>query len=140
MAYRTEFIDDGRGVLHTGLELVTGAEIIAGVARDLQGVRDGMPLCYAFVDLTGSTQLSVHPDEVKAIARLNLAVAEVRRHVCVAVVAASDHAFGMARMWEAHAGATDWTTYVFREAAKAKAWLADAVGDAAIIRAIEAGT
>ena len=137
MTYTTEFVDNGRGVLHAGLGVVTGAEIIDGATCALQAVQDGMPLRYALVDFTASTQLSVNTDEVRAIARINIAVAGINSDICVAIVAPSDHVFGMARMWEVHVDTTAWPTHVFRDAGDARAWLAECVGDAALIAAID---
>jgi hypothetical protein len=125
MAYTTEFVDEGRGVLHTGHGVVTGAEIIDGAARLLQAVQGGMPLRYGLVDFSGITQFTVSTPEVKTIARLNIATAEIVRDVWASIIAPSDHAFGMARMWEAYANATAWNTCVFRETDAARAWLGE---------------
>jgi hypothetical protein len=124
MAYTTEFVDAGCGVLHTGGGLVTGDEVIDASTCVLQATRDGMQLRYAVADFTDTVAFSVNTDEIKAIARINIAVAEINRDLCVAVIAPSDHAFGMARMWQAHAGPTEWETCVFRDADEARRWLA----------------
>ena len=139
MAYTTEFVDEGRGVLHTGHGVVTGAEIIDGASHLLQAVQGGMPLRYGLVDFSGITQFAVSTPEIKAIARLNIATAEIMRKVCATIIAPSDHAFGMARMWQAHADATAWNTRVFRDAGEARGWLAGCLGDADIVTAIEGG-
>ena len=129
MAYTTEFVDEGRCVLNTGCGVVTGAEIIDGASRLLQAVQDGMPLRYGLVDFTDIDQFLVSTPEVKAIARLNIATAEIARNVCAAIIAPSDHAFGMARMWEVYANATDWERRVFRDADAARDWLAQRIGE-----------
>jgi hypothetical protein len=47
----------------------------------------------------------------------------VPRAPAVAIVAPSDLAFGIARMWEAFAEVTRWNTHVFRSRAEADPWL-----------------
>ncbi len=125
MAYTTEFVDEGRGVVHTGHGVITGDEIIDAATCALQAVQGGIPLRYALVDFSGITQFSVNTAEIKSIAHVNIAIAEIIRDICVAIIAPSDHAFGMARMWQAHVDATDWDTCVFRDADAARAWLGE---------------
>lgn len=124
MAYTTEFIDDGHGVLHTGSGIVTGRELITASEQDLQAMRDGLPLRYGLIDFTGITRFEAGSDEIRSVARLSVSMAKIIGTAHVAIIAPHDVAFGMSRMWEAYAHAADWHTYVFRHRPEAEAWLA----------------
>ena len=132
MAYSTECVDGGRGIVHTAGGIVTGAEIIDGAARTLATVQAGVPLRYILTDFTDIRRLSVNAEEVRDIARINITTAQINRGICVAIVAPGDHAFGMARMWEGHVDATGWDTRVFRGMDEARAWLSECLGDPGI--------
>lgn len=123
MALATQYIDDGRGLLHTGSGIVTGQELIAGATQVLDDIRGGLPICYALIDLTDITGFEVSSDDIRGVAKLNLSMAEIIGPARVAVVAAHDIAFGMARMWEAYAHTTAWQTQVFRDRSEAENWL-----------------
>ena len=128
MALTMEFIDDGRGVLHVGSGVVSGAELIAAAGRDLAAAREGLPLAYGLVDLTDTTRFDALAGDIREVARINLALAGIIGRACVAVVAPQDVAFGMSRMWEAYMHAAAWETCVFRQRAEADAWLAAHTG------------
>jgi hypothetical protein len=135
MAYPTEFVDAGRGVIHIGSGTVTGSDIVDGAKRSLQAAQDGMPLRYALTDTSAITTFSISADDIRNIARINMDLSRILRIFSVAIIAPSDHAFGMARMWQAHAHATEWETAVFRDAGEARRWLAASVGDGDILAA-----
>jgi hypothetical protein len=124
MAFATEFIDVGRGVLHTGSGTVTGQELIAGARLDLQAARDGLPLRYGLVDFTDIARFEVGSGDIREVARIDIELAKIIGTARVAVIASQDVAFGMSRMWEAYVHATAWQTQVFRDPAAARDWLA----------------
>lgn len=123
MALATEYIDDGRGLLHTGSGIVTGQELINGASQVLHDIRGGLPICYAMIDLSDISGFEVSSEDIRDVAKLNVSMAEVIGPARVAVVAAHDIAFGMARMWEAYAHTTAWQTQVFRDRLEAENWL-----------------
>lgn len=129
MAYTTEYIDDGHGVLHIGSGIVTGGELIEATAQELQAVRDGLPLCYGLIDFTDIERFAVVADEIRSIARLSVAIAGIIGEARVAIIAPQDVAFGMSRMWAGYAHATAWKTHVFRRRPEAETWLAAPPGD-----------
>jgi uncharacterized membrane protein (DUF2068 family) len=123
MALATEYIDDGRGLLHTGSGIVTGQELVNSAAQVLHDIRGGLPICYALIDLTDIAGFEVSSENIRDVAKINLSMAEVIGPARVAVVAAHDIAYGMARMWEAYAHTTAWQTQVFRDRIAAENWL-----------------
>lgn len=129
MAYTTELLDHGRGVLHVGSEIVTGKELLDGSMLVFQALRSGHPICYGLPDFTAITQFQVGTDDIKALAKINTEMAKiVRQPTCVAVVAPSDLAYGISRMWEVYVEPTLWKTRVFRSRPEANAWLAERIG------------
>ncbi len=74
--------------------------------------------------MTDVTELSITRDDVLEFVQVDMQIALiVPRPLAVAIVASSDLAFGIARMWEAFAEVTRWNTHVFRSRAEADPWL-----------------
>jgi hypothetical protein len=81
-------------------------------------------LHYGLIDLTDVAELRVTRDDVLEFMQVDMQIALiVPRALAVAIVAPSDLAFGIARMWEAFAEVTRWNTHVFRSRADADPWL-----------------
>ena len=81
-------------------------------------------LHYGLIDLTDVTELRATRDDVLEFVQVDMQIAlSVPRALAVAIVAPSDLAFGIARMWEAFAEVTRWNTHVFRSRAEADPWL-----------------
>lgn len=124
MAFTTEFIEDGHGVLQIGSDTLQGSELIAGATTVFEKAKLGMPIRYAIVDLTNVEHLDTTSSHVRTVAGINIDISKIIGKVVVAVIAPSDAAFGMARMWEIYVNPSSWSTYVFRNEREAKAWLA----------------
>lgn len=123
MPYTTEFIQGGRGMVHTGAGVLTGEELIEGSLRLRAEMLRGGRVEYGMSDLTAVTELRVTADDLRRLAEAQLVTAQILPRAIAAVVAPSDHIFGMARMWEAYADATGWDTRVFRDRASAEQWI-----------------
>jgi hypothetical protein len=127
MGYTTEFIDDGRGMIHTGEGVLTGEDLIAGSMRLRAEMKRGGRVEYAMSDLSAVTEMRATPDDLRQLAEAQLVTAQILPKALAAVVAPHDHVFGMARMWEAYADATGWETRVFRDRASADRWLEEQI-------------
>jgi hypothetical protein len=124
MPYTTELIDGGRGVLHVGTGVLTGAEILAGARAAHSAPGRVGKFTHGLTDLSGVTELRLTAEEVRRISEENRITARIAvPGAPVAIVATSELVFGMARMWEVHVEDTGWTTRVFRSRAEAEAWL-----------------
>lgn len=123
MGIKTEFIDDGNGVLHTGFDIVQGREIINGVSSVLEAAKRGMPLRYSITDLSNVTKVKITSNEIRDIAHINIQASHIISRRALAVIVASNLDYGMARMWEAYVGSTNWNTHVFLDANEAMVWV-----------------
>jgi hypothetical protein len=122
MTYTTRYTGDG-GILRVGEGVVTGAQILASAVQDNQDLARAQLFRYGFVDFTTATKVDATAAQIRAIAEENARTAVLAPRVVVAIVAPSDHIYGIARMWEFHADAVGWETWVFRDRATAIAWL-----------------
>jgi hypothetical protein len=123
MPYITKFVEDGRGVIQTGEGVLTGDELIAGSLRARAEAEISNRLEYGFADFSAVTEFRATPEDLRRLAESQMLTARLVPRAVVAIVAPTDHVFGMVRMWEAYADATGWTTRVFRDRASAEAWL-----------------
>jgi hypothetical protein len=123
MAFVTTFVNRGRCVVQIGCGIVLGSEMVGGARAVREHVQSGGDLTHGLVDLSDVTELHLSADEVGLIAAENHQAAASMSHATVAVIAATDLAFGMARMWEAMVAGTNWRTRVFRDRQAARAWL-----------------
>lgn len=124
MSYSTEYLENGRGVLHVGRGIVTGAEVLeAAVAFRTSDFRD-KGVRYGIVDLSEATDLHIGTDELRRIATENKKTSVFIPHGAVAIVANNDLAFGLARMWQVFVEDTGWSVEVFRSRKEALDWVA----------------
>ncbi len=123
MSYSTEFIDDGRGVLHVGTGIVHGDEIHAGSMEEHRVESRARALRFGLVDLTDVTELRITSEDVRAIAAECHITARLAPHAAVAIVAPRDALYGMARMWEILVEGTGWDIRIVRLREEALDWL-----------------
>ena len=123
MPYSTEVIDGGRGILHIGSGIVSGEEILSSAQRILKMVKEGLSPEYALTDLSKVTEFKISADEVSRNAEINITISRYAPSVRVAIIAPSDHVYGIARMWQVYSKETGWASEVFRDAEEANEWL-----------------
>lgn len=125
MPYTTEFWNLGTRVIHTGEGVVSGKDILDGVALGFEAAQSGMPIKEALIDLSGVSEFRVAASDVKEIVAMDNKFASLVPRAFVALVAPKDLLFGMARMWEMQVERPGWTTHAFRTRGEAEAWLAE---------------
>jgi hypothetical protein len=123
MPFSTELVDDGRRLLFTGSGLLTGREIIESKTALLAEGARLHEVNQSLVDLVAVSVLQMTTEEVRTLAGVDRQLASFIPVVVIAVVAPSDHVFGVARMWEVMAQSPGWRTAVFRTRPEADAWL-----------------
>jgi hypothetical protein len=75
------------------------------------------------MNFTSISRLNISASDVRQIADLELRMADVQPHASVAIVAPTDVAFGMRRMWQVLTEKTGWETMVFRTRQEAEDWV-----------------
>ena len=124
MPLSTEFRSDGRGLELVGSGVLTAQEILEAKRALLRSPERLKDLHYALIDVSNITELRVTHDDVLEFVTADMQIALiVPRQMAVAVVAPTDLAFGVARMWEGFAEVTRWNRHVFRSRAEAEPWL-----------------
>ncbi len=79
---------------------------------------------FGIVDLTEVQQVNIAPADFDGLIELDRGLARrMRPGFCGAIIARSEIAFGMSRMYQAYLDAIGWETRVFRERDPAEAWL-----------------
>ncbi len=118
----------GTGVLFACRGVVTARDFLNANQRLLTTAEQTGRYRYGLVDLLEADSLDLSTDEIRLIAEQDtLMAAIVPTGTIVAVVAGKDLAFGLARMWEAFVGDTEWETKAFRSRARAESWIRERV-------------
>ncbi len=117
-------ITDGGCVSLVGSGRVTGDELVSAALDFFGSQFEAFRGCRAWL----SNFMDVEPIELETshlrrIAQLCEAIAGHNPNLQVAIVANDDHAFGLARMFEALAAETGWSFRVLRSADQVEAWL-----------------
>lgn len=123
MPLSTEFSDEGAGVFLIASGIFTGQDLVASKLEIMEAATRGMPISYGFVDLSNIDRFSVDKDDIQDTALADEKIAKIVGKIKVAILAPTDIAFGMARMWQAYVDQIGWETYVFRDRTTAEAWL-----------------
>lgn len=125
MPFVTSFVEDGRGFIFRGEGFLTEDEL-AAVRVALQAAPEAMRrLSFALVDLENVLELRLDHAGVSRLIAMDEHLAKLAAGMAVAIVATSDHAFGIARMWKSMAGQTGWPIAVVRSRSEAHVWLDD---------------
>lgn len=122
MPIQVRELDGGAGIEVVATGTVSGAEIIAA-HDEIYSDRNLRRQRYQIVDRSHCAAYRVSADEVREIARLDGAAANVNPGIVIAVVSGDDVQFGVSRMWQAYAEAGDFVTQVFRDRAAAERWV-----------------
>ena len=117
-------LDGGRGSVITMRGVVTGEEYLAAMDAHLHQPPEKFS-CYIYglVDTTEVTEVALSTADVVKAAEWSQAVAHLAPEAIVALVAGSEEAFGLSRMWEGRFGRSTWETRAFRSLEEAKVWL-----------------
>lgn len=121
MSYEKIYLPSG--VIRRGAGVVSGAEIIAAAASEVDDLDRLRALRWVLIDLTLATQLDASSEEIRTVGRHNVATAVYAPRLTIAVVAPRDAVYGVVRMWEGRSLASEWQTRVFRTLPEAEAWL-----------------
>lgn len=124
----TQLIEDTYGVIHTGIGCVQEHEIIEAVNSMMDRCSGGNSVQYIVFNFEYIDKMSVSSHAVKQVAYMNMIHANATGSIPVAVIARSDHTYGMARMWEAYVKKSGWNIRILRCGSDAKVWLEEQHG------------
>jgi hypothetical protein len=122
MPIEIEYLDGGYRIECIGKGVVTGEEIYNGNRIIYSGDTLSRHR-YQIVNFTNVEKLSVSRDEAVRLANQDIEASKTNPNIVIAVVATLNHAFGLGRMWEAHANMSGFETMVFRTREDAMAWI-----------------
>jgi hypothetical protein len=121
-------LHDGVGILYLCHGTVTGKDFIEANKRILTFSEHLKQVRYGLIDETAIDDIHMSESEMVMIAAQDKKIASlVPPGAIVAVIAKSDFAFGLARMWESFIEHTGWETMTFRTRWKAESWIKEKV-------------
>ncbi len=124
MSTTLTYVEGGAGAVLEGHGIVTGEELwLAG--EEIYSEERIDTLVYQLVDFTRAERFDFGADEVRAMARQDVAAATRNPRIIIAIAGDTDLIFGLARIWEAHVGGVSkLATAVCRTRVEAEAWIA----------------
>ena len=123
MTFLTEFLDEGKGVLFTGSDILKPDEISAVKEEFFRFEDRTRQILYGLVDLNLVTGTSLTMDSIREFADIDKQLALLSPGALIAVIAPTDLLFGLSRMWEMMAAETQWNIHIFRSRTEAEDWL-----------------
>ena len=121
-------LDGGMGSLIVGHGVVTRQEYVDTMTRHLRQDTDKFAKYkYGLCDYSAVTKAEALPEDIREIANLCRGAARVAPGAVVAMVAATDIVYGLARMWESLLDEMPWHTMVFTSRPDAEKWLKEKV-------------
>ena len=122
------YLEDGYGIELIGKGIVTGEEIL-NCNRIIYSGDILRRQRYQLVDFAEVEELVVSNADIAELAHQDIEASKTNPDIIIAVVARQNLAFGLARMWEAHAEKATFQTMVFRERREALAWIKEKMGE-----------
>jgi hypothetical protein len=124
-----KILQDGAGILYLCHGTVTGKDFIEANER-LLSFNNLKQVRYGIVDETSVDDIHMFESDMLTIAAQDEKIAGlVPSGAIVAVIAGSDFAFGLARIWESFIEHTGWETMTFKTRWKAESWIKEKVKD-----------
>jgi hypothetical protein len=123
MPVENSLLHGGIGVLQICSGVVTAQDLMTADNELLAKPKQFAECRYAIVDFTSICRMNISASDVRQLADLDLRMAAVQPHLAVAVVAPTDVAFGMSRMWQVVAEKTGWEIAIFRSREQAEDWV-----------------
>jgi hypothetical protein len=129
LPYTRSLVDGGKGLIKTGVGVVTSEEVLAVARHDADNVDEVLGLVYGVVDFSATTSLKLTASDMRQVVEANrrLALIDPGRRGIVALVAPIDTSFGTSRVWHTLSDDFGWTRDIFKDRATAIAWLRDTV-------------
>ena len=128
MPVELKYFSDGYGIELVGQGVVTGEEI-QNCNRIIYSGDTLRRQKYQLVDFAEVEELVVSNADIAELAHQDIEASKINPNIIIAVVAKHSLAFGLARMWEAHADKATFETMVFRERREALAWIKEKMGE-----------
>jgi hypothetical protein len=121
--FSSTFMERWRGLFLLGTGVVTASEIHETKAALLKEEEVVRKIDFAIIDFRDARALRLNADQVRELARIDCLLAKVNSRAVVAIIAPEDSVLGVARLWQALADCTNWSTAIFRSRKEACAWL-----------------
>ena len=116
--------DGGIGVIITYRGIVTDEEYLDTITAHLQQEKEKFQKYrYSFNDATAVTKVDITATAIDRIADLCEKAAKINPEPIVSLVADSDLAYGLSRMYETLVSNTPWEVVVFRSREEAMQWI-----------------
>jgi hypothetical protein len=123
------YSSEGRGVEYKALGWLTGNELI-GAMRTFASRLEEKPIVFSFGDFGNITAVDVMDRHHREMASICIdAARRLPTTRVIAIHAAEDASFEMARKWQKSVAETRWKIAIFRERSQAVAWLKERVSE-----------
>lgn len=125
MPYLTEYVDGNKGVLKTGVGVLTAGDVITSAIREGENPARSRQVQYGLIDLTQVTDMKVTGEQVRQVVEANRKTSSYTPpgQVRIATIAPNPLTYGMSRMWQMLADDLNWKIQIFRSRPAAIAWL-----------------
>jgi NAD-dependent oxidoreductase involved in siderophore biosynthesis len=128
MPFVIKFVEDGKGVVFEGAGLLTEEELVMARAACQSDPEAMLRAAFALVDLEHVSELRLDHEGVRRLVTIDQRLAKLAAGMTVAIVAPSDHTFGIARMWQTLAEQTGWPIRIVRSRSEAERWIDQMLG------------
>ena len=123
MPYTTELTEDYMGIVHAGIGVVLGEDLLEACKSTTALKQNTENFHYEFIDFTGATELRVTAEELEQIIAQDRFTAILRPDAVVVIVAPDDEIFQTVQEWDRRVQHIGWKTYIARSRPSAIEWL-----------------
>ena len=122
MSINLTFTNDKQGIYAALEGKVTLKDFITGAAEAYSEENIQIQR-YQIIDFTNCTSFELSSNDMQQIAKIDKEASETNPNIIIAIIATTDVAFGMSRVYEAYADETGFDIMVFRNSEDAEAWI-----------------
>ncbi len=122
MPLNLKYIDDAKGIYVTLEGKVTLDDLKAG-ALEAYSEEHIQNQIYQIIDFTSCSSFDLSSSDMQEIAKIDIEASKINPNIKIAIIAPSDLAFGMCRVYEAYADETGFDIMVLRSREEAASWI-----------------
>ena len=122
MSINLKFTDDKQGIYVTLEGKVTLEDFKVG-ASEAYSEENVHIQNYQIIDFTNCSSFDLSSSDMQEIARIDKEASKINPNIRIAIIAPTDVAFGMSRVYEAYADETGFDIMVFRNSEVVEDWI-----------------
>jgi len=123
MPVEVTYLHNNSGVVITGLERVTGSELITVMKDIFSDKEKTMAYRYGLVDFSGSEKMDISVAQIVELSKIHIQASKWNSDISVGFAIRNTFIYGLVSIWQIYAKHTNWKIRLTRSVDETREWL-----------------